>query len=266
MIFLNLFLWVEVYKTTHRVLTIAFLDVGQGDAIFIETPNGNQILIDGGGTSSVLRELGVVMPFYDRSIDVVLATHPDADHIGGLPSVLERFKVDAYINPNASSDTSIFLALETAVKAEEANSVVARTGQRIRLDTGVYFDVYLPDETTAKGETNEASVVGKLVYKDFEVMLTGDVPAWVENSLATNYGGMLEADILKVSHHGSKTSSSELFLTKVNPKLAVISSGLNNRYGHPHEIVLDRFEKLGIEIKNTATSGRIIIRSDGSDY
>lgn len=263
LIFANLLVWYEIYQKEHQELTVAFLDVGQGDAILIETPHGSQMLIDGGPNKKVLSELGGVMPFYDRSIDVVLATHPDADHIGGLPYVFRRFRVDAYINNGSTHDTATFRTLESEAEKENANIIEAHKGQRIWLDTNIYADVLSPEINASVSDNNDASIVLKLVYGDTEVMLTGDASEKIENYLVRNYGSSLQSDILKAGHHGSKTATSKDFLESVKPSLVVISAGENNRYGHPHQEVIDLLTKLGIEIKNTATDGRVVFKSDG---
>lgn len=262
----NIIVWGIVTSSRAEELEISFLNVGQGDAIFITTPNGNQILIDGGPDSSVLRELGKVMPFYDRSIDVVLATHSDADHIGGLPLVFKRFEIDAYIDNGAGGTTATFDALTESVRLEESNVISAFSGERVWLDEEVYLDIFYPNEGEIRNESNENSIVAKLVYRNFSVMLTGDSPIAIEKYLSAKYSNNLEANVLKIGHHGSKTSTSLYFLNSVKPELAIISAGKNNKYGHPHESVLSLLKDRSIEIKNTTSSGRIIIKSDGAGY
>lgn len=262
----NIIVWFFVVDASERGLEVVFLNIGQGDAIFIETPSGNQLLIDGGPNSSVLRELGKVMPFYDRSIDVVLATHPDQDHIGGLPEVFKRFKVDAFISNGVVGDTETYKALEEAVLKEGANEMVARSGQKIWLDKEVYLDVLYPTTDVSNIDSNTGSIIVHLVYDDFSVMLTGDSPVAIENYLVGTKSELLKSDILKAGHHGSRTSSSESFVKAVSPSLVVISAGLSNKYGHPHQEVVDLLDRLEIETKNTALSGRVTIKSDGKDF
>lgn len=257
-------IWYAIFaETRNNILTVAFLDVGQGDAIFIEAPNGNQMLIDGGKNARVLRELAAVMPFYDKSIDVVLATHPDQDHIGGLPSVFERFDVSTFVEPGVSGDTSAYKELLRRVELEQGGTVIARRGMKIVLSQGVEFLILFPDRDVSAVETNDGSIIGKLIYGNTSFLFTGDAPQKIENFLVTIDGTVLRSDVLKVGHHGSKTSTAELFLGFVAPKVSVISSGASNSYGHPHEEVLERLKRFETEALRTDTQGTIIITSDG---
>jgi competence protein ComEC len=264
------------------ILTVAFLDVGQGDSIFIEAPNGNQMLIDGGVGRGVLRELGKVMPFYDKSIDVVLATHPDADHIGGLNDVLERYRVDLFMESGVESDTSVYKELESRILNLESNrkikKIEARSGMIIDLGSGVLFEILYPIYDTKGMESNTASIVGRLIYGENSFILTGDSPKNIEEYLVSlecrgqplichgpeGLPSALGSNVLKAGHHGSKTSTSDSFVFAISPQYAVISSGKNNRYGHPHQEVLDILEKYNVQVLNTADLGRIIFKSDGN--
>jgi len=262
--FSNFFVWYGVFAEEKRnELQVSFLDVGQGDGVFIEAPGGNQILVDGGRNKKVLRELSKVMPFYDRSIDVVIATHPDADHIGGLPAVLERFDVDLFVDPGNSSDTAVYKEMIKLLKEKNIEMLTAKRGMKINLDYGAYLLILFPDRDVSLVESNTSSIVSMLVYGNTSFLLTGDSPKSIENYLASIDGGNLKADVLKAGHHGSKTSTSELFLGYVNPSYAIISSGKNNSYGHPHKEVLDLLEKFEIKVIRTDESGAIIFKSDG---
>jgi beta-lactamase superfamily II metal-dependent hydrolase len=269
-VFLNIFVW-SVVSASERggLLTIAFLDVGQGDAIFIEAPNGNQMLIDGGRNAAVLRELSQVMSFKDRSIDVVVATHPDRDHISGLIDVFERYEVGMYFDSGVINDTGEYRTLLETVEKEGITPTLARRGQKIFLDNSVdeevFVEILFPDRDVTNVETNLGSIVLRVVYGNTEVMLTGDSPKSIEKYLVSIDGEYLESDILKAGHHGSKTSSSESFVGFVNPKFVVISSGKDNRYGHPHQEVLEIFKHFNIKTINTADTGTIIFTSDGEN-
>lgn len=256
--------WYAVWRESRKELVIAFLNVGQGDAIYIEAPNGNQMLIDGGRGREVLRELGTVMPLYDRSIDVVLATHPDADHIGGLIPVFESYRVGAFVESGNAHQTTVTEALTRAVTEEKSLRVVARRGMRIRLSRGVVFTVLHPDRDVADAESNEASVVGRLAYGTTTVLLTGDAPISVERVLMAEDGMSLKSTVLKLGHHGSRTSSLPGFLSLVQPELTIISAGEGNRYGHPHQEVLDTLQKQNIRALRTDVEGRITLLSDGT--
>ena len=250
------------------LLTVSFLDVGQGDAIFIEAPNGTQMLVDAGSGKQVLRELQKVMPFYDRSIDIVLATHPDKDHIGGMPGVLERFFVSQFIEPGVLADSGTYTELLGLVESERAKHVLARRGMKIRLDENVYFEILFPDRDVSGLETNTASVVGKLVYRETSFLLTGDSPKNIEHFLVTLDGnlpvGNLDVDVLKAGHHGSKTSSSEEFVMATSPEFTVISAGKDNQYGHPHREVVELLRASGTAVLETSKGGMIVFTSDGN--
>ena len=245
------------------LLTVAFLDVGQGDAIFIETPDGVQMLIDGGADSSVLRELPKYMPMLDKSLDVVLATHPDKDHIGGLVDVLERYRVEDIIWTKNKNDTAVSDTFNSAVEDELATVHIARSGQQLMLGASTTLLILSPTGDTTNWESNTSSIVAQLRYGDIEFMLTGDAPISIEEYLAQNYGEALESEVLKLGHHGSKTSTSDDFLSVVKPKYGVISADIGNRYGHPHHEVVLRAIEYKVELSNTATDGTIVFKSDG---
>lgn len=263
--FANIFIWYAVFvEERNDVLTVAFLDVGQGDAIFIEAPNGNQMLIDGGKNTRALRELSSIMPFYDHSIDVILATHPDQDHIGGLPSVFERFQVDYFIESGVQTPTGVYQALTRVVTLEGSKNILARRGMKIFLDDSAYVLVLFPDRDARGMDTNDASIVAKLIYGDTSFLFVGDSPEKIEKYIASLDGKKLHSTVLKVGHHGSKTSTSELFLGFVSPEVSVISSGIKNSYGHPHAEVTNRLLDFGSAILRTDERGTIVIKSDGT--
>lgn len=255
------------YDATSPYLKVAFLDVGQGDSIYIEAPNGTQMLIDGGPDDAVLARLGEVMPWGDSSLDVVLATHSDADHISGLPSVIEQYHVPMIIENGASSKTKIFNRLEDTVVKNNVKKIIARRGMHIMLDPerNIYFDVLFPDrDVSGFKETNDGSIVGKLVYGTESFMLTGDATTYTENLIMQNESSdTLHSTILKLGHHGSHTSSGILWLEKVHPETAIISAGLHNRYGHPHKDILDRLAELHIPYLSTYDKGTIMLKTDG---
>ena len=247
------------------ILTVAFLDIGQGDAIFIDAPSGNQMLIDGGPGKSVLRELSKVMPFYDRSIDVVIATHADQDHVGGLPNVLKNYKVNIFMEPGLSGPSSSYEELEKMVGNNKSNikKILARRGMVVDLGDGAILQILFPVIDSPGTNTNMSSIVAKLVYGENEFMLTGDSPIAIEDYLVS-LGG-LQSDVLKAGHHGSKTSSSDEFVRAVAPQYTVISAGKNNRYTHPHQEVLDILNNFGIKILRTDELGIIVFKSDGTN-
>lgn len=245
-------------------LFVYFLDVGQGDAVYVRTPSGRDMLVDGGPSRSVIRRLSEAMPWHDRSIDVVLETHPDADHIGGLPDVLSRYDVGVFLEPGVESGNSIDDELSRVRQKKGVESIIARRGMRINFGDGAYFDILFPDGDVSRSETNAASIVGALRYGSTSVMLTGDSPKQVEARLVSLDGSRLRSDVLKAGHHGSRTSSGLGFVGAVSPRYAVISAGAQNRYGHPHREVLDIFEGVGAEVLMTGEEGTVVFVSDGS--
>lgn len=255
--------WPSATEAECSCLKVSFLDIGQGDAILIETPDKYQMLIDGGPDAGVLRKLGEELSFWDRTIDVVVATHPDLDHIGGLPDVFARYDVGAYLETTNINDTSAAVALATAVAAEEIKQLYAEAGQVIHLGSDVFLQILAPHGDETNWESNNASIVMRLVYKNTAVMLTGDASAGIEGYLVSLYGEQLESDVLKLGHHGSKTSTSEEFLAAVDPQFAVVSAGLDNRYGHPNQDVMERVFDQNIQVSHTGTDGTVTYISDG---
>ncbi|MBI2055462.1 MAG: MBL fold metallo-hydrolase [Candidatus Sungbacteria bacterium] len=257
------------YIETHRSrVFIYILDVGQGDAIFIEAPNGNQVLIDGGPDSMVIARLGEVMPFWDRSLDLVVLTHPHADHLNGLLEVLKRYDVGLVLETGVNHTIPEYDEWHKLLGNKGIKVAIAKSGQKARLAAGVYLDVLTPFEDW-KGKSpkdiHDAMVVLKLVYASATALLMGDAERSLERQLIA-MGADLYADVLKVGHHGSKTSTFDEFLWATSPKIAVISAGRRNRYGHPHQEVIDRLMRLGIETLRTDQDGDITFESDGRSF
>ena len=272
-VFIAFIIWYPLLHNQNNLLTVAFLDIGQGDSIFIESPDGKQILIDGGPNSHVLRELSKLMPFYDRTIDVVIMTHPDQDHIGGLVDVLENYKVDFVMEPGVSSQNGVYEEIEKIIKKKNIPKILARQGMVVQLcnlkgeDNNkickARLKILFPDGDVSNFETNTASIVAKLVYGEKSFLFTGDSPKNIEKYLSGLLGKILKVDVLKLGHHGSRTSSSEIFLGFTNPEYAIVSAGLNNRYGHPHKEVISLVNNLGINILRTDELGTIVFKTDG---
>ncbi|MBI2030884.1 MBL fold metallo-hydrolase [Candidatus Kaiserbacteria bacterium] len=259
--------WSAVLRESrHGILTVSFLDVGQGDSILIESPSGLTALIDGGPTAGVLREIGKQLPWYDRSIDVIIPTHPDADHITGLIDVLERYKVSNIIQSSVEGDTATWRALEDLIRerAQKGTRVVtADRGQIIDLGSGVYLEVLSPDREVPDLETNTGCVVTRLVYGDTSFMLSCDAPQAIEKYLVSIDGADLRSDVLKAGHHGSKTSSAPIFVGYIDPQYAVYSRGCDNMYGMPHKETVATYKAFNIPTLDTCTIGTIVFTSDG---
>lgn len=261
-------IWYAALEEDRRsLLTVSFLDIGQGDSIFIDAPSGNQALIDGGPPDGgILRRLSAVMPWYDRSIDVVIPTHPDADHIAGLIDVLARYRVGLIVHSSVQGDTKTFAAFNAAVTNEEktgAKDLTAVRGQVIDLGGGATLEVLSPDRALAHADTNDACVVTKLMYGKTAFMLPCDAPQGVEEYLVALGSSTLKADVLKAGHHGSKTASAPLFVGYVAPSYAVYSRGCDNKYGHPNQETITTFARFAIPTLDTCKDGTITFVSDG---
>lgn len=261
---LNGVFWYLVLRQEAGVLAVSMLDVGQGDAILIESPTGTQVLIDGGKDRSVLRRLGSEMSLFDRSLDLVIATHPDADHIGGLPGVFDRYRVAYFMDGTVAGETAQARALDAAVEGEEGlERLEAVRGMRFDLGHGAYLDILYPDRDAPGLETNASSIVARLSYGATSFMLTGDAPSGIEEWLVALDGEALQSTVLKAGHHGSKTSTSEAWLVAVDPEFVAISAGEGNSYGHPAPEVVERAQASGARIVSTMEEGTLEFVSDG---
>lgn len=262
-IVISWFPFVSNNSDSCECLTISFLDVGQGDAILIQTPDGFEMLVDGGRDSSVLRELSKQRSFFDKNIDVIVSTHPDLDHVAGLVDVLKRYQVGTIIMTTNEGESGAAEAFALAAPRETAQVVLADAGQIVTLGAHVTVQIFSPTGDESKLESNTASVVARIVYGNTSFMLTGDAPMEIEDYLVRTYGTQLDSDVLKLGHHGSKTSTSEVWLDTVTPQYAVVSAGIDNRYGHPHQDVMQRVFKRSIKTAHTGTDGTVIFQSDG---
>lgn len=245
-------------------LHVFFLDVGQGDATFIQTPTGRQILIDGGRyPSTLLDELGRYMPYWDRTIDVVIATHPDEDHIAGLIEVVDRYQVGRLLtNSLESGGIPAFEMLLASTKDRGTAVSAAQVGEILESGDGVRLEVLHPDAGFHSDSQNEASVVTRLTYGRLAIILAGDAEKDAETELLRSELP-LTAVVLKAGHHGANTSSGEAFLQAVRPQIIVISVGEDNSYGHPHSAMLDRAAAIGATVLRTDELGTIEMMSDG---
>lgn len=256
--------WCAVYqKQPSDTLTIYFMDVGQGDAIFIDSPRHGRALIDGGKNRKILAELGKVLPFGDKKIDVVIATHPDKDHIGGLPEVISHFEVGMFLEPGVKSENTINDELKKRITEKNIPSLLARRGMVVNFGDGVKLVILFPNQDVSRWETNDASIVAKLVYGDKSFLLTGDSPVKTENILLKLNPVVLDSNVLKAGHHGSRTSTSLAYAEAVSPEYAIISAGRDNTYGHPHQEVLDILNQVGAKIVSTIKSGTIKFETNG---
>lgn len=248
-----------------KALEVDFLDVGQGDAILIKTPDHQRILIDGGPSNAVVEKLGKNLPFYDKKIDLIILTHPHADHLDGLIEVLKRYEVEKILSTGVVHTTPDYLAWLLEIKKQNVPMEIAVAGQTIDFGNNLKMEIFYPKEDLAGKQVenlNNTSIVAKLIFGQTSFLFTGDAESEVEDELIG--GGVdLKADVLKVAHHGSKNATSQNFLEKVQPKFAVISVGADNQFGHPNAMTVKRLENIGAKVLRTDKDGDVKIKSDG---
>jgi len=259
----------------ESLLKIHFLDVGQGDAIYIRTPEGQDILIDGGPDNQVVQELSQVMPFWDHEIDIMILTHPHADHVTGLTEVLRRYEVKQIYHTGVTYSTQTYLNWLHEIEQQQVPLQIVQSEFALDLETDLILDFLYPNQSFLNQKVdnlNNTSIVNRLVYKNTRFLFMGDAEQEVDEELvetqsfyfAQDDNASLQADLIKIAHHGSKDSSTQEFLEKVNPEFAVITCGKDNDFYFPHFRVLHRLEKLGVKIFRTDLHGRITAISDGA--
>ena len=259
--------WVALLQLPDGKLHVAFLDVGQGDSVLITSPSGQQVLVDGGPSPSVLTSaLSKQMPFWDRSLDMLIMTHPDADHISGLVEVLDRYTVDGWMDNGRSEDDATYAECMARLEASGVPKHAVYAGDRLELGGGILLEVLHPPPrlmTGTEADGNNNSLVLRLTWGQAEFLLTGDIGIEAEQ-LLIHSTRTLSADLLKVAHHGSGGSSGSEFLSAVAPAYAVISVGADNRFGHPDGDVLERLAAQGnVTVLRTDQAGTIEFTTDG---
>lgn len=248
----------------HRNLQIHFLDVGQGDAILIKTPDNKYMLIDGGPSSNLLEELSEVMPFWERRIDLLVATHGDADHITGLVDVAERYEVQKFIHNGKSKDTLTYKQLINNLILNKVEITAVTDSDDFVYGCCVNIDLIWPKEDQSSLTDNDLSVSFIMDYGDFEVYLAGDLSKEYEEEAVESLD--YDIEIYKAGHHGSRTSTSDTLVDNLKPELAVVTVGKENRFNHPHKEVLDIFEAQGLQVFRTDMHGRVSFESDGKKF
>lgn len=260
-------IWAAIFSLPDNQLHLVFCDVGQGDAILIYQ-GSTQVLIDGGPDQSVLSCLSHHLPFWDREIEMVVATHSDADHITGLVDVIERYEVNQFVISSLGKDSAVFEEFKKTVLEEKSNVYFPKAGDKIKINSFELAVLWPQSQENFLGATtiekdidiNQTSIVLQLSYGNFDVLLPSDISVKIESQL-----DLKDVEILKVAHHGSKYSTSEEFLEEIQPELTIISVGRNS-FGHPTKEVIERLSNQNIKTLRTDQNGEIEIVSDGKKW
>lgn len=260
--------WEEESRTViiseFKELKVHYIDVGQGDSVFIQLPNGETVLIDGGSRSSGQIVSDYLEDHEVERLDYLVATHPHEDHIGGLTGIIEEYDIGEIYLPDVSHTSQTFENILLAIQSKDKGINKATAGSMILDKDGLSIKILAPEENTDVSNLNNYSIVLRLDYKDNSFLFTGDAETSSEKTMINN-GYDLSVDVLKVGHHGSITSTSDEFLDMVEPIYAVISCGLDNIYGHPDQEILDKLNDMDIEIYRTDLEGHVIAISNGED-
>jgi len=258
---------VYFFYEPNKNLRVTFLDIGQGDSALIQTPYSQNILIDGGPGTAILKQLPKFLPFYDKTIDLMILTHPHDDHVGGLVPVIKRYKVKKILYTGVVHAAPDYLAWLEEIRDRNIALTIIDRPQAIILGENLKMEILYPREGLVNKEVenlNNSSIVAKLIYGDNKFLFTGDAEVEIEEELIASSAD-LSADVIKIGHHGSDTSNTEEFLQAVNPQIAVIQVGKDNDFGHPSLRVLKRLERIGVEYYRNDLEGWVQIISDGQD-
>ncbi len=256
-------------QASYDYANISFLDVGQGDAIYIHTVSNMDVLIDGGPDDQVVSQIGQVMPFWDRSIELVILSHPDADHVSGLAPLLEYYDIEKIMLVDLPIKSAVHEEFYKRLEANGTEIIHAFSGNTFQLSDKENLRILHPfaNEDLTKKETNDTAIVAEYIFSGKEatrILLTGDISKEVEEDLLQK--NLIEdVDILKVAHHGSHSSSMPEFITAAMPEYSVIQSGADNSYGHPHADILERLQAQSTVLRNDQL-GTITFRVDDHGY
>lgn len=253
---------VQEETVTGKEMKVHFIDVGQGDSILIQSPNGKNMLIDGGSRESGKKVVDFLRGQGVSKLDYVVATHPDADHIGGLLAVLNSISIQNFVDSGKVHTSQTYEKMLTLIQEKKLPFIVPANGDSISLDPSINITVLNAGEGAT--DNNEASIVLRVAYKDVSFLLTGDADTGVELNMMNQYN--VESTVLKAGHHGSNTSSSSEFIDAVKPKISILSYGKDNSYKHPNSEVVSTLKRAGSQVYATAEAGNISVTTNGVDY
>jgi len=258
----------KVVPENSAKATVYFLDVGQGDAELIETGKDQQVLIDGGPGSAVLTKLGEVMPYYDKTIETVVLSHPDADHLRGLIDVLKRYEVKRVIEFKVNVDKQIYTEWKNLIQEKQIEDLELKNGDKVDISSDAKLDIVFPyadDLGKTTQNLNDSSLVCQLVVGDVKFLFTGDAEKEEIDKIISKEGN-IQSQIYKVGHHGSRNATTADFLEHLWPEVAVISVGAGNSYGHPNQEVLSLLDLYAVKTYRTDKNGTVKISTDGKSY
>lgn len=254
----------QVQATTDTNLRVHFIDVGQGDSILVQFPDGKNMLVDAGKNGSANAIVNYLKKAGVNRIDYLVGTHPHEDHVGSMDTVIKSFQIGEIFMPRATNNTKTFRDVLQAIKDKGLKVTTAKAGVNIIKADNLTADIIAPHKTEYESLNNHSAVI-KITYGKISFLLTGDAEEQSEFEMLASSAVRPQADVLKVGHHGSKSSTSSGFLNAVNPKYAVISLGAGNDYGHPHKVTMDRLSKAGVQVLRTDEKGTIVFSTDGKE-
>lgn len=262
---------IQYFQYEDGKLHIYICDVGQGDGILIKTPNSAEILIDSGPDKSIINCLSSYMPFWDREVEAGILSHPHADHFTGFIDVIKRYKLKSFYTNSLGSDTQTWKILQDQIAEKRVSAKYLHSGNYFSEKNSLRLKVIWPnsdfnsikDQKISYSDINSSSIVILLSYGKFEVLLSGDAESQILSAIQNE---IKDIDVFKVGHHGSKDALSDSLLYSLNPEVAVISVGENNKFGHPHKSTLDLAKKHKVSVLRTDKDGTIHIVSDGKKW
>jgi competence protein ComEC len=266
--FLIISTFLYVPKSNTDVLDVYLLDVGQGDSTYIRTPNNKDVLIDAGPKGKLIEPLENIMLRNDRHIDIFMITNPDADHFAGVLDIMDYYSIGLVIESGTVSTTKTYKEFKKKLTEYKIPSIIIKSRTKIILDknNNIFLDILFPNSDVSKSSRNDGSIITTINYGEARYLLTGDTTQKTEKLIYSLYPSIdLNSDVLKVAHHGSRTSSNEYFLKIVSPDISFISAGYNNRYGHPHKEILERIKNYSKEVFISYQSGGLYCKSSGGD-